>query len=113
MFLRGQYSYTGDSTTRLVPAPNLENDPTSCCRGNPSFTNESYAIADIRLGLISSDGGWQVDLFVSNVTDERAQIDQGNNFAYNWGRTGEYEHVQPVYTVRPREYGIRFTTRWY
>ncbi len=105
MFLRGQYSYTGETHTKLVPAG--EDTP------EPSFTNDSYGIADLRFGLVSPDGGWQVDLFVNNVTDERAQITQGHSLgAWQWGRSGEYERAHNVYTVRPREYGLRFSARW-
>ena len=85
MFLRGQYSYTGKTHTRLVPAgPDTP---------QPSFTNDSYSLLDFRLGLIAPDGRWQIDLFVNNVTDERAQISQGSTHAWQWGRTGEYEHA--------------------
>ena len=101
MFFRGQVSYTGETHTLLVPAPLTD--------GNPSFKNDSYSILTFRLGLISDDGGWQIDLFANNVTDERAQVSQGNNLAYQWGRTGEYEHAHIVNTVRPREYGMRFS----
>jgi outer membrane receptor protein involved in Fe transport len=105
MFVRAQYSFTGETLTMLIPA----GEDT----GNPSFTNDSYGIADLRIGLSSKDDGWQVDLFVSNLSDERAQVWQGNpTGAWAWGRTGEYEHHHNVYTVRPREYGLRFTTRW-
>jgi len=105
MFFRGQYSYTGESFTALIPAD--EDTP------QPSFTNDSYGIGDLRLGLVSPDGGWQIDLFMNNVTDERAQVTQGHQYgAYQWGRSGEYEHAHRVYTNRPREYGIRFTSQW-
>jgi len=105
MFLRGQYSYTGETHTALIPAD--ENDP------QPSFTNDAYGIADLRLGLVSPDGGWEINLFVNNVTDERAQVTQWNaTGAWQWGRSGEYEHAHNVYTVRPREYGLRFSARW-
>jgi hypothetical protein len=104
MFVRGQYSFTGETHTLLVPAPLT--DP------NPSFDNDSYGLADLRFGLVAANGQWQVDLFVSNITDERAQLDQGSTFAYMWGRTGEYEHAHTVYTVRPREYGLRISARW-
>jgi outer membrane receptor protein involved in Fe transport len=107
MVLRGQYSYTSDSQNLLVPSPEAPDNP------DPSFTNDSYAIGDVRLGLISHEGGWQVDLFVYNITDERAQIfiNEGDK-EWVWGRTGEYEHVQDVFTNRPREYGLRFSKKW-
>lgn len=104
MFVRGQASFTDKTHTRLVPAGLDE--------VNPSFTNDAYTLADLRIGLTAPDGSWQIDMFVNNLTDERAQIFQGGNFEYQWGRTGEYERSHKVYTVRPREFGIRFTSRW-
>jgi len=104
MFLRWQVSYMGDSVTRLVPSP--------LTASSPSFTNDSYAISDIRIGLISNDGGWEIDAFVSNVTDERAQLFQGGNREYQWSRTGEYDNYHRIYTNRPREFGVRFFARW-
>ena len=105
MFARAQYSYTGESLSKLVVEP--------LTSGNPQFVNPSYSLVDFRFGLVSGDGDWQVDLFVNNVTDERAQINPWNSTGeYAWGRTGEYEHHHNVVTVRPREYGFRFITRW-
>ena len=104
MFLRGEYTFMGETSTDLVPSSDA---------GNPSFTNESYGLANLRMGLTSPDDGWQVDVFVMNVTDERAQLAQGaSTGAYAWSRTGEYDHFHSVYTVRPREYGVRFSARW-
>jgi outer membrane receptor protein involved in Fe transport len=105
MFLRGQASYMGETTTKLVPPQFLA--------ANPPFTNSSYTVADLRLGLISSDGDWEINLFVNNVTDERAQVNQDNAAGeWAWGRSGQYEHSHNVYTVRPREYGIRVFARF-
>jgi outer membrane receptor protein involved in Fe transport len=105
MFIRGQYSYTGETHTRLVPAVD---DP-----ANPSFDNDAYGIADLRIGLVGDRGDWQVDLFASNITDERAQVWQGaTTGGWAWSRSGEYDHVLNVYTVRPREFGARFSMRW-
>ncbi len=103
MYLRGTYSYTGDSVTKLIPEAESS--------ANPSFTNEAYSLAGIRLGLTSADG-WEIDVFVDNITDERPQLSQGSKKGYQWGRSGEYEHAHTVYTSRPREYGIRFSARW-
>ncbi len=105
MFFRGQYSFTGETHTRL----DLDDEDTPL----PTFYNDSYGIADLRFGLVSPDSGWQIDVFINNVTDERAQLYQGASLgAWAWGRTGEYEHGHNVYTNRPREYGIRFSTKW-
>ena len=105
MFIRGQYSYTGDSLSKMEPVAETE--------ANPQFTNPSYSLADLRIGLMSGDGNWQIDLFVNNVTDERAQINVSNSTGeWSWGRSGEYVHATNVVTVRPREFGIRFSSRW-
>jgi len=105
MFLRGQYSYTGETHTRL----DMKDESTPL----PTFFNDAFGIGDLRFGLVSPNGGWQVDLFVNNVTDERAQLWQGAALgAWNWGRSGEYEHGHSIYTVRPREYGLRVSAAW-
>ena len=103
MFLTATIAHTGDSVTKLVPS-----DEGSA---SPSFINEAYTLGNIRLGLISDDG-WQIDVFVDNVTDERPMLSQGCCSGWQWGRTGEYERDHDVFTSRPREYGIRFSTRW-
>lgn len=105
VFVRGQYSYTGETHTLLVPA--------GMDTAAPSFNNDAYGIADLRIGLVSGDRDWQIDLFVSNLTDERAQVFQGSALgAWQWGRTGEYQHSHNVFTVRPREFGVRFSASW-
>jgi outer membrane receptor protein involved in Fe transport len=105
MFVRGQYSYTGGSHTHLIP----RSEGTS----NPSFDKDSYAIGDARLGFISNEGNWQLELFVNNISDERAEIYLGSgNFEWQFSRTGEYDHYHRQYTNRPREYGLRFFMEW-
>ncbi|NJN40826.1 MAG: hypothetical protein HC807_08500 [Gammaproteobacteria bacterium] len=60
----------------------------------------SYAIADLRLGLEGVDGDWEVGVFVDNITNEHAQL-------------YKYEVPFGAITVnRPREYGIRFMKKW-
>jgi outer membrane receptor protein involved in Fe transport len=104
MFLRVQASYTGSTHTNLVPDFDFNGR-------SPSFELDPYTLADIRLGLIAAGGDWQVDLFVNNVTDERGIVDQGCS-GWAWGRTGEYDHFTCATTVRPREWGVRFYSRW-
>jgi len=105
MYFRGDFTFMGETGTDLVPSP--------MDSGNPSFTNDSYSLLGLRMGLKSVEDGWSIDLFVNNVTDERAQLTQGaSTGAWAWSRTDEYDHGHNVYTVRPREYGIRFSTQW-
>jgi hypothetical protein len=60
------------------------------------------------------DNDWQVDFFVNNLTDERAQYSEAASFfelpfsSVQDGRDG----TSRVYTNRPREYGIRVVKRW-
>ena len=105
MFVRGQVSYRGKTHTGLV----RRGEDTS----NPTFDTDSYAIADLRVGLRSNDDRWQVDLFVKNVGDKRAMVYRSSDTAaWQWGRAGEYQRSNEIYTVRPREFGVRFLTRW-
>ncbi len=103
-YIRTQWSYTGDNVNSLEPIPLT--DP------NPQFTNASYTIGDLRFG-INADS-WSASLFINNLTDERAQytIYTGQ---FEWGMANlaeGREHLQRIYTNRPREIGIQFTKHW-
>ena len=104
LFVRTQWSYTGDSVNILEPL--TEADP------NPQHTNPSYTIGDIRFGLRGDD--WEASIFVNNLTDERAVYTTGTG-VYEWGQgqsqDGRARH-QTIYTNRPIEMGIRFMKRW-
>ena len=96
MFARLQVSHTGISLNRLVASQQF-NDPASPLVKTPSFT-----ITDFRIGLIM-DNEWQVDLFVNNLTDERAQYTEASGFfelpfaSLQDGRDG----YRRIYTNRP------------
>lgn len=103
-FVRTQWSYTGDSLNILEPLP--ESDP------NAQFTNPAYVIGDIRAGIVGED--WQFDVFVNNITDERAKYTIQSGL-FEWGAAQMAEgrpHHQTVFTNRPREVGIRYMKRW-
>ena len=106
MFARLQYSHTGDTVNQL-----RTNE--SAGAANPQHLTPSYDIMDFRLGLIA-DAEWQLDFFISNLTDERAQYTRASGFfelpfaSVQDGRVG----VDRIYTNRPREYGIRFSKNW-
>ena len=105
MTLSGSYSYRGESTNIFIPQPESS--------ANPSFTNEAYHWLGARLALYSSMDDWQVDLFVNNITDERADYWHGTgNFEWQFARSNEYDHYHRVWTNRPREVGIRFA-KWF
>lgn len=102
MFVRGQMSYSGEQISKLQPCDE------SCFY--PQFTNDAYTVADARIGLRSPEG-WQLDLYVNNLTDERPEIYQGGS-GWQWGHAGQYERAHQVWTMRPREFGLRFRVDW-
>ncbi|MCH8337157.1 MAG: TonB-dependent receptor, partial [Proteobacteria bacterium] len=104
-FIRTQWSYTGDSLNILEPLSKAD-EP------NAQFRNPSYVIGDIRVGIVGED--WQVDVFVNNVTDERAMYTI-NTGQYEWAAAQIADgraHIQSVFTNRPLEVGIRYMKRW-
>ena len=69
-------------------------------------------VGDIRAGIVGDD--WQFDVFVNNVTDERAMYTI-NTGQYEWAAAQIAEgraHIQSVFTNRPLEVGIRYMKRW-
>ena len=103
-FIRTQWSMSGDSVNLLEPLP--EDHP------NRKFDVQGYTIGDLRFGLVGED--WQFDVFINNITDERA-LYTINTGQYEWGAAQIAEgrmHHQSVYTNRPREAGVRFMKRW-
>ncbi len=66
----------------------------------------------MRAGIVGED--WQLDVFVNNVTDERAWYTIQNGL-YEWGAAQLAEgraHHQSVFVNRPLEFGIRYMKRW-
>ncbi len=105
-FVRLQWSFTGDSVSRLEPF-SLDTSST------PQFENPGYNIGDIRVGLVGDD--WQVDVFVNNLTDERAIYSYSSGPPIVWQAAQLAEgraHHQSAYVNRPREIGVRFMKRW-
>lgn len=104
LFVRLQWSFTGDSVNTLQ----FRDENTA----NPQFTNPAYNIGDLRVGIIGED--WQVDLFVNNVTDTRGTYnDSPSPGDYGSGSIAEGRaHSRALFTNRPRELGVRFMKRW-
>ncbi len=102
--VRTQWSYTGDSLNIL--------DPRGIDDPNPQFESPSYVIGDLRFGISAED--WQIDLFVNNVTDERAVYTTGTG-QFEWAAAQTVEgraHHRTLYTGRPREVGVRYSKSW-
>ncbi|HEX6259812.1 MAG TPA: TonB-dependent receptor [Woeseiaceae bacterium] len=103
-FVRTQWSYTGDSLNIL--------EPRGLTHPNPQFKSDGYTIGDLRAGIVGDD--WQVDVFVNNVADERANYTvQADLFEWTAAQTAEGRpHHQTRFVNRPREFGVRFMKRW-
>jgi len=104
LFIRTQWSYTGDSLNVLEPRP--DSHP------NPQAKAAAYTIGDLRAGLQGED--WEFSVFVNNLTDERAKYTiQSGLFEWSAAQTVDGRaHHQTVFTNRPREFGIRYMKRW-
>jgi len=105
-FVRLQWSFTGDSLSRLEPF-SQEDSPF------PQFVNPAYNIGDLRAGIVGDD--WQFDVFVSNLTDERAIYSYASGPPIVWMAAqiaeGRAHHLD-AYVNRPREFGVRYTKSW-
>jgi len=101
MFVRLQWAYTGDSLNQADTNNALW----------PQRTLQSYDIGDLRFGIVGGD--WEVNLFIENLTDERAQIATANDFEHLFSNVADgVSSYHRIYTNRPREYGVRFMKRW-
>tara|TARA_Y100001935_G_scaffold167410_1_gene137905 strand:+ start:736 stop:3318 length:2583 start_codon:yes stop_codon:yes gene_type:complete len=60
---------------------------------------DSYSFLNLRAGISNED--WMTEIYVDNVTDERAEI--SNNFVYD---------RQRVAVIRPMNYGFRFKRKF-
>jgi len=96
-WLRLQWSYTGDMLNQVEPLT-LDDGPA------PQILQPSYNIGDLRFGIDSTN--WSMQLFINNLTDERAVIFANPyEFDYFFGRSR-------VSVNRPREVGIRWIQRF-
>ena len=60
---------------------------------------DSYSFLNLRAGISNED--WMTEIYIDNVTDERAEI--SNNFVYD---------RQRVAVIRPMNYGFRFKRKF-
>ena len=79
------WAYVDESTSEIVPAN--------------AFPQDAYNIGNFRTGV--NAGRWGVDLFVDNLTDERADL-------YIHPRS----YAMTTTTNRPRNYGVRYWMRF-
>ncbi len=94
---RLQWSYTGDMYNQVEPLT-VEDGPA------PQILQPSYNVGDLRFGLDAEK--WSVQLYINNLTDERAVIFANPyEFDYFFGRSR-------VTINRPREFGIRWVQRF-
>ncbi len=70
----------------------------------PQMTMKSYETMALKYGIVGE--GWEANIFVSNLTDERGELYHDvTDFEPFWGR-------QRTSVIRPREVGVRFYKSW-
>ncbi len=77
--------YAGSSVNSLVDTPT-----------EPQLPQDSYFILDGAIGIGDPDAGWKAELFATNLTDERAQLN-----------INRQDFIQRTTTNRPRTIGVR------
>ncbi|MEM5517790.1 TonB-dependent receptor [Henriciella sp. AS95] len=90
-YVQASYAYTGDTYNLLV------NDPF-----RPEIAPEkqdSYGLLDLRTGI--DRGNYTLELFATNVTDERAELFINNGY-----------YDERITTNRPRTIGLKLTGRF-
>ena len=90
-YLQASYSFTGEVWNLLIEEPFQA--------GATPERQDAYGLLDLRGGL--EQGGYKLELFATNVTDERAQV---------FINTGYYD--ERITTNRPRTIGLRLTARY-
>jgi outer membrane receptor protein involved in Fe transport len=101
-WLRLQWSYTGDMVNQVEP---LVLDPDSdFFSPSPQIEQPSYNIGDLRFGI--DHNNWSMQLYVNNLTDERAVL-FANPYEFD-----NYYGRSRLTINRPRSFGIRWIQRF-
>ena len=109
-YVRGQYTYQGDSVSQLEKfqavsvAEAQASGGTLTAFARQQFLQPSYGIADIRFGVRTAT--WSLEGFVDNIGDERAVLYNDDLFF------DPFFGKRRVTTNRPREYGLRLSYNW-
>ena len=96
-YFRLQASHVGDMLNQVEPYEYLVGSTPA-----PQLLQPSYTIGDVRFGLTGDD--WSIQLFVSNVTDERAVLFDNPNELERFFAGRARQTVN-----RPREIGFTFS----
>jgi len=97
-WVRLQWSYTGDMLNQVEPLTTPADGPA------PQILQPSYNIGDLRFGIDADN--WSMQLYVSNITDERAVLfADPYEFDYFFDRSR-------VFINTPRQFGIRWIQRF-
>ena len=104
-YARLQWSYMDETLNRI------EAWPADGTFHSPQLKNDSYHSGDFSLGLRGDT--WEATLFVSNITDERANYTSGDQMIWAAASLAEDRaNVGVLWTNRPREFGVRVIKRW-
>ena len=79
------FKYSGDTINSLVDTPD-----------EPNTQQDSYTIVNASAGIADIESGWGAELFINNLTDERAEI-----------HINRQDFIERITTNRPRTIGLR------
>ncbi|NNC76847.1 MAG: TonB-dependent receptor [Woeseiaceae bacterium] len=81
------FKYAGESINSLVDTPS-----------EPNTKQDSYTVVNGALGYHNPTNGWGAELFIQNLTDERAEL-----------HINRQDFFERITTNRPRTIGLRFS----
>jgi iron complex outermembrane receptor protein len=94
--VRYEWNMGSDLTAHVMPSVAMSDESFSDIVTINRATMDSWVMANITAGV--TNGRWAADLYVNNITDERAEL--ATNFVFD---------VQRVTYARPRHMGVRFS----
>jgi iron complex outermembrane receptor protein len=85
VYMQAGVKYAGEAINSLVDTIN-----------EPNTIQEAYTLVDASVGLGHAQKGWRTELFIRNLTDERAQL-----------HINRQDFIERTTTNRPRTIGVR------
>ena len=104
------WSYVDDTLNQVQPIA-IPMSPTDFGQNAPQVTQQSYDVADLKIGLVGDT--WEVAVFGKNLGDTRGQVYHDNtDFEWFWVDAARGAGRNRTAVIRPREVGVRFIKRW-
>ncbi len=110
MYVNLLWSYVGETVNQVQPIA-IPMTPTDFGQNAPQVRQDSYDVADLKLGLMGDT--WEFSIFGKNLGDTRGQVYHDvTDFEWFWVDTTRGAGRNRTATIRPREFGVRYIKRW-